>query len=76
MLGLMIAADAGYRPRAALRLWRKMGERGGAQAPEFVSTHPSYQTRIDLLERSMPAALRLYESSGRGTSPGPGRTGG
>ncbi len=76
VLGLMIAADAGYRPRAALRLWRKMGERGGAQAPEFISTHPSYRTRLDLLERSMPAALRLYESSGRGTSPGPGRTGG
>ena len=62
VLGLMIAAAAGYRPRAALRLWTKMAEQGSEGAPEFISTHPSYQTRLELLEEAMPQAQRLYES--------------
>ena len=75
VLGLMIAADAGYRPQGAIRLWQRMGERGGAATPEFMSTHPSYHTRIELLEEAMPRAQRFYESR---ELPGarPSRTGG
>ena len=62
VLGLMIAADAGYRPQAALRLWERMGARGSVGAPEFISTHPSYQTRIQLLDDAMAPAQRLYDS--------------
>ena len=61
-LGLMIAAEAGYRPRAAIRLWQKMAQRGSEGAPEFISTHPSYETRLQLLEEAMPRAQRLYDS--------------
>ena len=61
-LGLYIAAAAGYEPRAALRLWRKMAQQGGPGSPEFLSTHPSYNTRIELLKEAMPRAKKLYEA--------------
>lgn len=75
VLGVMIAADAGYRPQAALRLWERMAERGSSGAPEFISTHPSYETRIQLLQEAMAPAQRLYDSR---EVPGdlPSRTGG
>jgi predicted Zn-dependent protease len=66
-LGLLIAADAGYDPRAAVDLWTRMGQQGGSP-PEFLSTHPSEDTRIARLERLMPRAMQVYEaarSSGR-----------
>ena len=44
-LGLLIAADAGYDPRTAIDLWTRMGQQGGSP-PEFLSTHPSENTRI------------------------------
>lgn len=58
-LGLMIAADAGYDPRQAIPLWERMGAQSGAP-PEFLSTHPSEQTRIQRLQRLMPRAMALY----------------
>ena len=61
-LGLMIAADAGYDPRSAITLWRRMSEKSGAP-PEFLSTHPSDETRIGRLNKIMPKAMRLYEAA-------------
>lgn len=61
-LGLMIAADAGYDPRSAITLWRRMSEKSGAP-PEFLSTHPSDETRIVRLNKIMPKAMRLYEAA-------------
>ena len=43
--GLMIAARAGYDPRAAIAFWEKMQGAGGSAPPEFLSTHPSSRTR-------------------------------
>ncbi|MEC8320923.1 MAG: M48 family metallopeptidase [Planctomycetota bacterium] len=57
-LGVFIAADAGYDPREAVGLWQRMAERGG-EPPEFLSTHPSSETRVRELERLMPAALEI-----------------
>lgn len=62
-IGLFLAADAGYDPRAAIGLWERMSEMGGAKPPEFLSTHPSDETRIRHLESIMPEALRLYEAA-------------
>ena len=45
-------------PREAVGLWQRMGERGG-EPPEFLSTHPSSETRVRELERLMPAALEI-----------------
>ena len=62
-IGVELAARAGYDPRAAVTLWKKMGQVGGGQPPQFLSTHPSNETRQqDLLvyaQRVMP----LYEQA-------------
>lgn len=62
-LGLMIAARAGYDPQAALSFWTKMAEASPGGMPEFLSTHPGYDTRMDTLRESMPEALELYRAA-------------
>lgn len=59
-LGLYIAAQAGYDPRSAIALWRRMQSQGGAKI-EFLSTHPSEDTRIELLQQEMPQAYAIYK---------------
>jgi predicted Zn-dependent protease len=61
-LGLMFAAMAGYNPREAIPFWQRMGQAGSAQKPpEFLSTHPSDETRIQKLEAYMNEALKYYK---------------
>jgi metalloendopeptidase OMA1, mitochondrial len=67
-IGLVIAADAGYDPRAAVGFWKKMGALGGAKPPEFLSTHPSDDTRAKRLSRQMPEAVRIYDAA-KGRAP-------
>ncbi len=64
-LGLILMAKAGYDPRAALELWRRMAEasRGSGEPPEFLSTHPSHGTRSGQIEHWMPEALQYYHAS-------------
>jgi hypothetical protein len=65
-LGLTLMAKAGYDPRASVETWKRMQQlAGGAGTPEFLSTHPSHETRIQDLEALLPAALAEYEKSGR-----------
>ena len=52
-------AKAGFDPRESVKLWVNMGRAGGAQPPEFLSTHPSHSTRIADLNAHMPVALNL-----------------
>lgn len=61
-LGLIYMAKAGYHPSAARELWVRMAEaaKGRAQPPEFLSTHPSSETRIRQIEAWTPEALRYY----------------
>lgn len=65
IIGLMIAAQAGYDPRAAPGFWEKMASLGGSKPPEFLSTHPSDETRARTLQQYMPEALAIYERSQR-----------
>lgn len=60
--GLMIAARAGFDPRAAISFWEKMASQGSGQPPEFLSTHPSHGRRIEDLREAMPEALAVYEA--------------
>lgn len=55
-IGLTLMALAGYDPAEAPDLWRRMKEAGGAGPPEFLSTHPSPDTRIQNLEKWAPEA--------------------
>ncbi|HEX6791348.1 MAG TPA: M48 family metallopeptidase [Candidatus Krumholzibacteria bacterium] len=59
-LGLIFMAMAGYDPHVAVPFWQRMAEKGGGKPPEFLSTHPSDQTRINNLEKLMPEAMKYY----------------
>lgn len=64
VIGLKIAAQAGYDPRAAPGFWNKMATAGGGGGPpEFLSTHPSDNTRAETLQSVMPEAMEIYERS-------------
>ena len=61
-IGLELAARAGYNPMGAITVWQKMIKATkGKGSPEFLSTHPSGQTRIEQLTALMPAAEPLYK---------------
>lgn len=60
-LGLIFMAMAGYNPEEAVKFWKRMAaQKGGAAPPEFLSTHPSDETRINNLKKLMPEALKYY----------------
>ncbi len=61
--GLMFAAMAGYNPQEAIPFWQRMANAGGANPPEFLSTHPSNETRIKKLKQFMPEAMKYYNNS-------------
>lgn len=62
-IGILYMARAGYDPREAVAFWQRMEQATGNGPPEFLSTHPSHETRIDHLEALMPRALAEWESS-------------
>ena len=63
VLGLELAARAGYDPRAALVLWQKMDQLGSGGTPAFLSTHPSAPDRQKNLQARLPQVLPLYEAA-------------
>jgi predicted Zn-dependent protease len=62
-MGLLYMARAGYDPRESIAFWERMSQSGGAQPPEFLSTHPSHGTRIENLKAFLPRAVEEYEKS-------------
>lgn len=61
LIGIELAARAGYDPRAAETLWHKMAEAGDAEIPEFLSTHPNPVNRVSTLRRLAPVMMPYYE---------------
>jgi predicted Zn-dependent protease len=59
--GLYFAAMAGYNPQEAILFWERMSKAGGAKPPEFLSDHPSDETRITNIKANMPKAMRYYQ---------------
>lgn len=61
-IGLIFMSMAGYDPNEAPKFWERMSELSGGQAPpEFLSTHPSHDTRIKDLEGWIPEAMQYYK---------------
>lgn len=63
IMGLELMAKAGFDPRQAPALWVNMGAASQGAPPEFMSTHPSHETRIQDLNRDLPKALPLYQQA-------------
>jgi len=59
-IGLMFMAKAGYDPREAVELWKRMAASKKGSPPQFLSTHPADQTRIEQLQAMMPKAMKIY----------------
>ena len=60
-LGLVFMAMAGYDPNAAVAFWERMAAAsGGEKPPEFMSTHPSDETRIQQIKANLPEAMTYY----------------
>ena len=62
-IGLILMAKAGYDPRAAIDLWQRMASQGGQRPPEFLSTHPHPENRVEELQSEMSEALEYYEGA-------------
>jgi len=62
-IGVELAARAGYNPHAAVTLWEKMARIGGQEPPQFLSTHPSSETRLQDLSAYSQRVMPLYEQA-------------
>ena len=61
LVGMELAARAGYDPRAGVTLWQKMSAANKGAPPQWLSTHPSGTTRIGDIEANLPKVMPLYE---------------
>lgn len=56
-------ALAGYDPAEAVTFWEKMSKASeGQRPPEFLSTHPSEESRIKAIQKALPEAQALYQA--------------
>ena len=60
LVGLDIAARAGYDPRAGIVLWQKMGLLSKGAPPQWLSTHPAGSNRIAEMRKHLPEVMSLY----------------
>jgi predicted Zn-dependent protease len=62
-IGLILMAKAGYDPSATVGFWQRMSQvQQGGQPPEFLSTHPSDETRINQIKHWLPEAQKYYKA--------------
>jgi predicted Zn-dependent protease len=65
-LGLLLAARAGFDPRAGVSLWQKMAAlKKGKDTPSWLSTHPAGTDRIKDMEKRMPRMLPIYQAAAK-----------
>jgi len=65
LVGMELAARAGYDPHAGVTLWQKMAAANKSAPPQWASTHPSGPTRIRDIERSLPLVEPLYQRASK-----------
>jgi predicted Zn-dependent protease len=66
LIGLELAARAGYNPNAAVKLWQKFADakaKMGSDTPELLSTHPSDERRMASIQATIPKVMPLYQAS-------------
>lgn len=61
LVGMELAARAGFDPRAGVSLWQKMSAANKGAPPQWLSTHPSGKSRIAEIEANLPKVMPLYE---------------
>ncbi|MCB0331293.1 MAG: M48 family metalloprotease, partial [Bdellovibrionales bacterium] len=71
-LGLFVMAEAGFDPRKAISFWTRAQHDPNFQSTpiEFLSTHPSSETRLERLLQILPQAMTRYEQRGSGDGNG------
>jgi predicted Zn-dependent protease len=62
-IGVELMARAGYDPHEAANLWQKMNKLGGSQPPQFLSTHPSNDSRIADVTKDADKVMPLYQAA-------------
>jgi len=62
IVGQDLMAKSGFQPKAAIALWRNMAKQSKGAPPEFLSTHPANQTRIDDLTKHLPKSASLFQA--------------
>lgn len=63
LVGVDLAAKAGFDPRGAVELWQNMAKLGGEQPPQFASTHPAHATRIRDLNKHEKVSRAYFEQA-------------
>jgi predicted Zn-dependent protease len=63
LIGMELAARAGYDPRSGVTLWQKMAQAAKGAPPQWLSTHPSGETRIEIIKKHLPEVMPLYEKA-------------
>ncbi len=77
LVGMELAARAGYDPRAGISLWQKMSAAAKGAPPQWMSTHPASNTRIQDIEANLPKVRPLFDRAPKPDKrwDGPTRTG-
>jgi Zn-dependent protease with chaperone function len=70
LVGMELAARAGFNPRAGVSLWQKMAAANKGAPLEWLSTHPSGNSRIAQIEANLPKVMPLYERAKAGKKGG------
>ena len=65
LVGMELAARAGYNPQAGVTLWQKMDAANKGAPPQWLSTHPSGSARIKDIQANLPKVNPLYERAGK-----------
>jgi predicted Zn-dependent protease len=61
LVGMELAARSGYDPHAGISLWQKMSAAAKGAPPQWMSTHPSSNTRIQDIQANLPKVMPLFE---------------
>ena len=62
-IGQDLMARAGFDPRDSVALWKNMAKMGGAQPPQFLSTHPANENRVKALQDGLGRTIPLYDAA-------------